>query len=273
MNEDRKRENKYTIRCGEYLITTLCGHILEHLSPEEYDERYSKWREEDLPIYFKDWKKKVSSSKRDVFNNVKELLNRKDITTVINAGDMDSEGQLLVDEVLTYLDNKLPVLRLNTADTTPTSLYKSLTHLEDNSKYKGLSESAEARSVADMIFGCSFSRFFTLKSGAKLNVGRVKTATLNLIVNRERQIENFKAKKYYSVYFDSKKNNDIVKVKVELSDDDILLDENRYLSDKAHADKIINDNNNTNTKGNVNVKTEKENPPLPFNLMSLQKHL
>lgn len=273
MNENVKRENKYTLSCGDYLITALCGHILEHLSPEEYNEKYAKWREEDLPICFKDWKKKVSSSKRDVFNNVKELLNRKDIRAVINAGDMDSEGQLLVDEVLTYLHNTLPVLRLNTADTTPSSLYKSLTHLEDNNKYKGLSESAEARSVADMIFGFSFSRFFTLKSGAKLNVGRVKTPTLNLIVNRDRQIENFKAKKYYSIYFDSKKNNDSAKVKVELSDNDVLLDENGYLSDKDNADKIINNNNNTNTKGNVSVKREKEIPPLPFNLMSLQKHL
>ena len=273
IGSDVKNVNKMTFKNGDFLICFLAGHILEHLSPEEYDEKYAKWREEDLPIYFPDWKKKVSPSKKDIFNNVKELLKRDDITHVINAGDMDSEGQLLVDEVLTYLNNTLPVLRLNTADTTPTSLYKSLTHLEDNNKYKGLSESAEARSLADMIFGFSFSRFFTLKSGAKLNVGRVKTPTLDLVVKRDREIENFVPKKYISIYFKANRDEKDVRVKLELQKDDDFLDENGYLSNEDNADKIIADNNLQNREGVIESKQEDELPPLPFNLATLQKRM
>ena len=273
IGSDVKNVNKMTFKNGDFLICFLAGHILEHLSPEEYDEKYAKWREEDLPIYFPDWKKKVSPSKKDIFNNVKELLQRDDITHVINAGDMDSEGQLLVDEVLTYLNNKLPVLRLNTADTTPTSLYKSLTHLEDNNKYKGLSESAEARSLADMIFGFSFSRFFTLKSGAKLNVGRVKTPTLDLVVKRDREIENFVPKKYISIYFKAIRDEKDVRVKLELQKDDEFLDVNGYLSNEDNADKIIADNNLQNREGVIEGKQEDELTPLPFNLATLQKRM
>lgn len=273
IGQDVRNVNKMTFRNGDYLICFLAGHVMEHLDPEDYDKKYAKWNLADLPIYFPNWRKRVSKDKREIFENVKALLADGRVDTVINAGDMDAEGQLLVDEVLSYCKNTHPVKRLNTADTTPEALYRSLMNLQDNSKFKGWSDSAEARSQADMIFGFSFSRFMTCKTGAKLNVGRVKTPTLDLVVKRDREIENFVPKKYISVYFRANRDEKAVRVKVELEKDDPFLDENGYLSNEDNADKIIADNNLQNREGVVESKKEDELPPLPFNLATLQKRM
>ena len=273
LGEKSEKVNDFTVKNGEYLITFLAGHILEHLQPEEIDKRFEKWSLDDLPIYFKNWGKKVSKGKRDLIANVKTLLKRDDIKEVINAGDMDDEGQLLVDEVLEYLGNEKKVLRLNTADTTRESMRENLKNLKDNKEFIRQGMAAEARGLCDMIFGFTNSRYFTIKSKMKQSIGRVQTPTLDLVVKRDREIENFVPKRFTTLFFDAEKNDNSCCVKIELAKDDELLDENGYLSDKGNIEKLKNLINNNTFEGMVETKREIECPPNPFNLQTLQLYM
>ena len=106
-----KNEDGYiSLNGGEEIVTWCFGHILEQLSPSEYDEKYQKWRMEDLPIVPSQWKLKVKSDATKQFKIIRDLISKA--TTIVNAGDPDREGQLLVDEVLDFVGNKKPVQRI-----------------------------------------------------------------------------------------------------------------------------------------------------------------
>ncbi len=264
--------NKQTTLCGNYLIVSLSGHVIEHLEPSEVDPTYKAWNLESLPIYFNPWPKKVKEDKQDTVANIKALIKNGyknyPIEAVINAGDMDDEGQLLVDEVLEHIGYTGKVLRLNTADTTPKALLHSLNHLGKNQKEIG--DSAEARSISDMVFGYSLSRYYSIKTQTKQAVGRVKCPTLGLVYERDKQIDAFKETVFYTVFFNAVNNKGAAKVKVVLPDDDELLDENGYLTDMNKAIELGQYLTNRVYKGHIEAKEITERPPLPFNLASLQ---
>lgn len=263
--------NDLTYKCKDYYITSLQGHILEHIEPEEIDEKWKKWSIDTLPVYTDNWKKKVIKGKNDILKNIKELLKQDDVEKVINAGDMDAEGQLLVDEVLEYLNNKKPVLRLNTADTTETALFTSLNNLKDNREYKGLRDSAEARSLSDMIHGFTATRLKTIETQKKINIGRVASFVVYSVAKRDNDIKNFTPLDYTTLFFNANKDGKFCKCKVELPKDDKLLDENGYLSDENNVKTLIDLINNNTFKGEVKTKELTFTPPLPYTLLTLQK--
>ena len=113
-----KKYNGNSITVGDYITCWIYGHILTHKEPEEVDPSLKKWTLESLPIYFPKWDKKPLSNKIELFNTVKELICSNQVTEIIHAGDADSEGQYLVDEVLEYCSNKKPVKRLMINDNT-----------------------------------------------------------------------------------------------------------------------------------------------------------
>ena len=254
--------NKYTYKNGDWYITYLGGHSLEFDLPKENQ----KWTLSSLPLDFKGFKKKEKEDKRELLQNVKSLLSKA--SKVINAGDMDDEGQLLVDEVLDYYHNTKPVYRLNTADTTKETLRKNLENLEDNKKYLTQGLSAEARSRADAIFGFNYTRYYTLTSGngKVISIGRVQTPTLRLVVDRDNEIENFIPKNYKELYFLA---NDRVYAKVVLAEDDELLDKDGYLTEEKNIQKLISLIENKTFKGEVKQKEKTQSPPKPFNLATL----
>ena len=256
-----KKYKGNSITVGDYITCWIYGHILVHKEPEEIDPSLKKWTLESLPIYFPKWDKKPLPNKIELFNSVKELMHSNQVTEIIHAGDGDSEGQYLVDEVLEYCSNKKPVKRLMINDNTLGGVKKAFSKIEDNSKYISLGKSAEARAIADMIVGFSLSRFYSIINNAKLSIGRVQTPTMALVVNRDNEIKNHIKEKYYNLY-----------LKTNINDIDIDL---RYSSKERTIDKSIYEEfiNNVGDKTSNLLITKKENyraTPLPYNLSDLE---
>lgn len=256
-----KKYNGSSIIIGDYIACWIYGHILTHKEPEEIDPSLKKWKLDTLPIYFSKWDKKILPYRKDLFNTVKDLIHSNEITEIIHAGDADSEGQYLVDELLEYCSNKKPVKRLMVNDNTLGGVQKAFSKIEDNSKYTALGKSAEARAIADMIVGFSLSRFYSIINNAKLSIGRVQTPTMALVVNRDNEIKNHIKEKYYNLY-----------LKTNINDIDIDL---RYSSKERIMDKFIYEEfiNNVGDKTSNLLITKKENyrtTPLPYNLSDLE---
>ena len=256
-----KKYNGSSIIIGDYIACWIYGHILTHKEPEEIDPSLKKWKLDTLPIYFSKWDKKILPYRKDLFNTVKNLIHSNEITEIIHAGDADSEGQYLVDELLEYCSNKKPVKRLMVNDNTLGGVQKAFSKIEDNSKYTALGKSAEARAIADMIVGFSLSRFYSIINNAKLSIGRVQTPTMALVVNRDNEIKNHIKEKYYNLY-----------LKTNINDIDIDL---RYSSKERIMDKSIYEEfiNNVGDKTSNLLITKKENyraTPLPYNLSDLE---
>lgn len=247
-----------------YTVTWAYGHILRLKTPEEYDEDNQNWDMKQLPIYFKNWGKKPIDKTKKQFNIIKKLISECD--EIINAGDIDEEGQLLIDEIIEYCGFKGKVKRIQTSAFNEDYLKKALKNLEPNSKYEMWGKSANARAIADYMVGINLSRYFSLLNETTLSVGRVQTPTLGLVVNRDLAIENHIKEKYYDGYVDININGNIIKAKLENKDNIVYKNQNEL---KQILDKFIN----KNVKVNITKQIKNENAPLPFNLTKLQSHI
>lgn len=252
------------IEVGEYCVTWAAGHLLKLYDPQDYDEKYKKWVLSDLPINFENWKKKIIDGKGKLVNNIKKLI--KDADEVINAGDPDDEGQLLIDEIIQYLNYKGKVSRILINDNNTESIKKAFTKIESNGKYKSLGVAAEARSIADLLVGVNLTRFFTLynNTGNVLSIGRVQTPTLAMVVNRDNEIKNHIKEKYYELFLNTNIDNNDINLKYK-QDKDI-----EKVLDKSILENIISKLDNKNGKLEISKKVVEESTPLPFNLANLQ---
>ena len=202
----RKREKSY-IECDGHVVVTWCfGHLLAQAEPDEYlpsDVPTSKsgkklWRMEDLPIFPTEWimEQKGDKGAKAQLAVIGKLL-KATKKTVVNAGDPDREGQLLVDEVLEHFRYRKPVERFWASAIDPESIRKALASLKPNQKFAGMRDAARGRSHADWLLGMNLSRFYTLREQAKgvrslIVVGRVQTPTLTLVAQRDYAVRNFK---------------------------------------------------------------------------------
>ncbi len=262
----------YTVK-GDYTIVAAFGHLLTLKEPEDYDvKRYGRWTLEALPIYFQNWEKKAGSGKEERLSLIGKLLENADC--VIHAGDPDDEGQYLIDEILQWFEYKGPVYRLATGDTTEAALKRALANMQDNSLFVNSGWSAHARSVADIMVGYNFSRYFSLKNPQvkMLTVGRVQTPTLGLVVTRDMLIENHNKQSFYTVWSDLLIDGKTVRVLFEPAKDDPNLEEGK-ISDEDYAKEIAESLENQNLEAvKVSMKEIVEQPPLPFNLVKLQTY-
>lgn len=262
----------YTIK-GDYVIVSAFGHLLTLKEPEDYDSnRYRKWTLEALPIYFENWGKKPGEGKAERLNLIGNLL--KDAECVIHAGDPDDEGQYLIDEILQWFSYKGPVLRLATGDTTEGALKKALNAMKDNSEFVNSGWSAHARSVADIMVGYNFSRYFSLVNPhvKMLTVGRVQTPTLGLVVSRDMAIENHSKLCYYTVKADLDVDGKTIRTTYEPAKDDPNLEEGR-ITDGGYAEDIVQGLKDTDFENiKITRRAITEQPPLPFNLVKLQTY-
>ena len=256
-----KKYNGNSITVGDYITCWIYGHILTHKEPEEVDPSLKKWTLESLPIYFPKWDKKPLPNKIELFNSVKELMHSNQVTEIIHAGDGDSEGQYLVDEVLEYCSNKKPVKRLMVNDNTLGGVQKAFSKIEDNSKYISLGKSAEARAIADMIVGFSLSRYYSIINNAKLSVGRVQTPTMALVVNRDNEIKNHIKEKYYNLHLKTNINNIDIDLKYYIKE---------KTTDKSIHEEFINKIENRTSNLVVTKKESYRATPLPYNLSDLE---
>ena len=183
------------------IICWSAGHILQPKLPEQMDEAYKQWNLKQLPIIPSDWELLPNSNAKDLLGNIGRLLKQAD--TVVNAGDADREGQLLIDEILQYFKYNGKVLRILVTDMNAGAIRKALVEMKPNEEYKNLSLSAAARQRADWLLGINMTRLFTVTTprerGTVLSVGRVQTPTLALVVERDRLIENFQPTPYFIV--------------------------------------------------------------------------
>ncbi len=249
---------------GNYVVTWAYGHILRLKTPEEYDEDNKSWDMKQLPIYFKNWGKIPIDKSRKQFNVIKKLINECD--EIINAGDIDEEGQLLIDEIIEYCKFKGTVKRVQTSAFNEDYLKKALKNLEPNSKYETWGKSANARAIADYMVGINLSRYFSILNGTTLSVGRVQTPTLGLVVNRDLAIENHIKEIYYDGYSDIDINGNIVKSKLEHKD-------NITFKNSEELKQILDSFLNRKLQVSIKKQIKNENAPLPFNLTKLQSHI
>ncbi|HDR9236636.1 TPA: DNA topoisomerase 3 [Burkholderia vietnamiensis] len=199
----QKRHEGY-YETGDGYVSWLAGHVMEQVQPGDYDERWGTfpWKFEDLPIIPKDWKLKISEDKKDQVKVIESLL--KKCTSIVNGGDADREGQLLVDEVLLYFGNTKPVARIHLSAMDPTSVKRAIASLEDNATFKPLYEAGLGRQRADWLVGMNMSRAYTILAKKQnypgvLSVGRVQSPTLALVVKRDREIEAFVPKDFWTI--------------------------------------------------------------------------
>ena len=263
------------IICGEDVVTWCYGHILEQFTPDEYGEKYKHWHMEDLPIIPGEWKLKIKPSAAAQFNVIKNLAEKAAV--IVNAGDPDREGQLLVDEVLLFVGNTKKVLRLLLNALDEKSVKYAMEHLRDNGDFKGLYDSALARSRADWLVGMNLTRCYTIRSreagyDGVVNVGRVQTPTMALVVRREDEILNFKPTTHYKVQIIWRHKNGNVPTLWQMPEITQGLDtEGRLLDKKIAAELLARIRIVENGKITAVEKKKKQEPQrLPYSLSALQ---
>lgn len=260
--------------CKNDVVCTWCiGHILEQADPDTYDPRFKRWRPEDLPIIPEEWILEPIPRTREQLHLIENLL--KKATNVINAGDPEREGQLIVDEVLDYLGYTGPAERLWISALDVRTIKKGFANLKDNAEFKNIKDAAICRSNADWLVGINVTRGLTLaarQSGTVLSAGRVQTPTLSLVVDRDREIEQFTKKPYWVLRATVAHPEGQFIASWEPDDLAPGLDaEGRLVNEKVAEQliqKVVGKNGNVLETKNV---LKKKTPPLPFLLSDLQK--
>jgi DNA topoisomerase III len=199
----RHRRGEGALVGDGWTVTWALGHLAELAPPDTYDERYKKWRLETLPILPERFKVQISSGTREQFAVVKDLLRDAAVAEVVNACDAGREGELIFAYLYGLSRCTKPVLRLWVSSLTPEAIREGFANLRDGRSMKPLEDAARSRSEADWIVGMNATRAYTVRFGRPgnvLSVGRVQTPTLKLLVDREREIENFKPEKFWTVY-------------------------------------------------------------------------
>ena len=184
---------------GDNFVAWLQGHILVQKMPEDYDPNLKKYSYDTLPIIPEVWEKEVKQTGNypRIYNTIMQLL--KDADEVVNVGDPDREGQLLVDEVLELAGNKLPVKRLYINAMDDVTIKRAFESMVDNAAAHNTYLAALGRERTDWLFGINASRKYTLDAGTTIKVGRVKVPMLALVARRNDEIDNFKSVKFYNV--------------------------------------------------------------------------
>ena len=197
----KRRETGY-LEGGGYLVSWCFGHLAELASAETYNEAYAKWRYEDLPIVPFSWRWKISRDKWTQFEVLKTLLHRGDVGSVINACDAGREGELIFRTVYCMAGCTKPTQRLWISSMEDDAIRSGFQNLRPGSDYDGLHQSALCRAKADWLVGINATRLFSVLYHRTLNVGRVLSPTLALLVQREAEIGAFRAEPFYTVQLD-----------------------------------------------------------------------
>lgn len=262
------------------VVTWCIGHLLEQAEPEAYNPEYKKWRKEHLPIIPTQWQHQVKPATRKQLAVVKKLIKQADV--LVNMGDPDRVGQILVDEVINYSGvskaKRMAAQRCLISDMNPDAIKRSLNDLRRNSDFIPLATSALARARADWLYGINMTRLCTLQGQASgyqgvLSVGRVQTPILGLVVHRDIEIERFVSKPFYEVFIVLQTSNNetySAKWKPSAACEAYMDEEGRVLLKKLAETVLRKVTNQTGHVLAVNESVKKQAAPLPYNLSSLQ---
>ncbi|QOV18555.1 DNA topoisomerase 3 [Blautia liquoris] len=241
---------------NDYLVTWCVGHLVELASADSYNEKYAKWQYEDLPILPSDWKYVTSKGKEKQMKIIGELMKRTEVTELVAATDAGREGELIFRLVYEKLSCKKPVKRLWISSMEESSIDEGFRNLRNGSDYELLYQSALCRAKADWIVGINATRLFSVLYGQTLNVGRVMSPTLAMMVEREENISAFRVKPFYTVQLD-------------LSG---FIVSGEKLQDRKEAETLQNACDGQNvTIETVERKEKSEKPPKLYDLTTLQR--
>lgn len=260
------RQDGY-IESNNMIISWAVGHLLELAQPQDYDPGLQRWDINTLPILPDPFQLQPKQATTKQLKIIRDLIKRQDVNRLINGCDAGREGENIFRSIIQFLNCRKPHDRLWLSETTPAAVRASFAHLRSSSEVDNLAKAAVARSQADWIVGINATRGFTVQNGDKMTVGRVQTPTLALIVNREREIENFIPTPYWELeaLFTTNDENSY-KGKWFSGDHDRFLD-------RAQAEAVLR----KLTPGspaivtNIERKEVREQPPQLFNLNDLQK--
>ena len=185
-----------------YIVTWAMGHLVELLMPEDYDDKYKKWSLDDLPIIPEPMKIKPVKKTIKQFNIIKKLMHSKEVDSLICATDSGREGELIFRYIYEAAGCKKPFKRLWISSMTDEAIKKGFESIRPGEEYDKLYYSAKCRSEADWLVGMNASRAYTIKYNVLLSIGRVQTPTLSILVQRQKEIENFVSEDYSEVRVD-----------------------------------------------------------------------
>lgn len=207
---------------NNYIITSLFGHLLELYKMEDYNKDYKVWNLDDIPFFpdsFK-WKLKSQNGIKERYNIISDLILRDDIDIIINCGDNDREGEVLVNNIIYDIFQKKKikkeVKRILLPDLAEATIKQELENLRDIKQTENWYKEGLARTYIDWLYGINFSRFVSLKTKDRLAVGRVIVPTVKYIYDREIERQNFKEKIYLQIEGTIQKDNK--QIKVDLGD-------------------------------------------------------
>lgn len=256
-------------------VTWAIGHLVQQLEPDEVDSRYSKWDIDHLPIVPKVWKMKPNAKTKKQLNVIKGLL--KQTSYVVISTDGDREGEVIGRELLDYFNWSGKIDRLWLTALDEYSIKKALSNIKQGGETESLYDAGLARARADWMVGMSATRALSIKaqqSGHRgvLSVGRVQTPTLAIVVNRDLEIENFKAKDYYDITgIFSNISTKWIPVRNTNSNSVVVDSEGRCI-DKQYAKDTVEDvlGNNIAIVEKFTTRRKKVSPPLLYSLSVLQ---
>ena len=239
-----------------YIVSWCVGHLVGLSEAAAYGEQYKKWSYDSLPILPQEWKYTVASDKEKQFKTLKELMHRADVSEVVNACDAGREGELIFRFVYEVAGCRKPTRRLWISSMEEAAIKEGFSHLKNGEAYDALFASALCRAKADWLIGINATRLFSVLYNHTLNVGRVQTPTLKMLVDRDAAITTFKKEKYYHV-------------RLSLSGAEAASEK---LSDRSEADRLKAACEASKAVCTSLVKEKKTAaPPKLFDLTSLQR--
>ncbi len=254
-----------------YLVSWAFGHLFTLYDIEDYLDKDipRKWKMDILPFYperfkfnlKKDKNKKIDEGVLKQFNIIKTLCNREDVDTIVNAGDSDREGEIIVRLCINNaLKTKKNLFRLWLPDQTEETVKEALITMKDEKEYDNLANEGFARTYVDWLYGVNLTRYATLKTGTLLRVGRVIVPIVKAIYDRDKQIEEFVPDIYYGLTSSEKTNDEVVELNSKKKFEKEKLEDVKKLCDLYNSEKAI-----------VTNKTVKKDVLLPGKLYSLTK--
>ncbi len=257
-----------------WVVTSAFGHLLMLCDPEDYDRKYASWKLEDLPVYFPDWELKESPDayKKERLKLIRKLLAKTD--TVIAAGDPDDEGQLLIDEIIDFLQFHGPVNRVLINDSMPDNIRREFSRMRSNDGFRSLGYAAGARRMADYCFGVNETRLAGIRLHQKgLAVGRVQTPTLGLVIARDMLIEQHVKTKYYEMDLQVESEGAVAPFRFKADKKYLKDQQTDKILDRDMLERVGKSLEGTDVEFQTKVKDKVSNPPLPYNLTALQSDM
>lgn len=232
------------------------GHLAALVNPESYDEKYKAWSFETLPIIPETWKFGILLSTKKQFYTLKELMFRSDVDELVCATDAGREGEAIFRYVYNLTGCKKPFKRLWTSSLEESAIRDGFNNLKDGHEYDHLYEAGLCRAKADWLVGMNGTRLFSVRYSSRLNIGRVQTPTLAMIVQRDYEVSNFVKQKYFTVELDCGK----------------FTAASERIDDESKAKSIADMCSGKNAAvSSVKKEVKSVNPPKLYDLTTLQR--